>query len=140
MPLRRGEERPLPSTDPQAADWSLHIETLQTQSRLAWLAKDIPGLRQLWSAELLVNTPNGRVLRREDVLERLARGVIAHVSDDERLEVLQRQGDIVVVMGCDVVVNPQSPQLVARRFTNVWQLGGASWQLIARHANAIGRS
>lgn len=140
MPLRRGEERPLPSTDPQAADWSLHIETLQTQSRLAWLAKDIPGLRQLWSAELLVNTPNGRVLRREDVLERLARGVIAHVSDDERLEALQRQGDIVVVMGRDVVVNPQSPQPVERRFTNVWQLGGASWQLIARHANAIGRS
>ncbi|PWV59569.1 uncharacterized protein DUF4440 [Plasticicumulans acidivorans] len=89
-----------------------------------------------------MNTPNGRVLRREDVLERLARGVIAHVSDDERLEALQRQrqGDIVVVMGCDVVVNPQSPQPVARRFTNVWQLGGASWQLIARHANAIGRS
>jgi hypothetical protein len=123
--------------DHSASEWRKQISGLQEQSRLAYLAKDIECLGRLWSDELIVNSPINRVLAKAEVLALLQRGVIEHSTYDEHVEVVQRQGEIVIVMGHDVVTNSASAPRVQRRFTNVWRTVGESWQLVARHANPI---
>lgn len=119
------------------SDWRAQIAALQEQSRQAYLAKDIDRLNRLWSDELIVNSPINRVLGKDEVLKLLQRGVIAHASYDEHIEVTARQGEVAIVMGYDLVTDAAAAPQVQRRFTNVWRAVGASWQLIARHANPI---
>jgi ketosteroid isomerase-like protein len=131
-PMARSE-----TADFSASDWQAQIAELQEQSRQAYLAKDIERLNRLWSDELIVNSPINRVLGKGEVLELLQRGVIEHASYDERIEATERQGEVVIVMGHDLVTDSSSTPQVQRRFTNVWRAVGESWQLVARHANPI---
>jgi ketosteroid isomerase-like protein len=126
---------PSETTDHSASDWRAQIAELQEQSRQAYLAKDIERLNRLWSDELIVNSPINRVLGKGEVLKLLQRGVIEHSSYDECIEVTERQGEVVIVMGHDLVTDSASTPQVQRRFTNVWRAVGESWQLVARHAN-----
>lgn len=122
----------------QQADWQSQLLDLENQARRAFLERNIERLKSLWSADLVVNSPINRVLARDEVFDLLRKGVIAHTSFDIHIELIKRQGDIVVVMGHDVVAgNPGSPS-IRRRFTNIWSRAGSSWQMIARHANPIG--
>jgi ketosteroid isomerase-like protein len=131
---------PSEPVDHLADDWRTQIAALQEQSRQAYLAKDVESLDGLWADELIVNSPINRVLRKAEVLTLLQRGVIAHLSYDERIEVTERQGEVVIVMGHDLVTNSASTPQIRRRFTNVWRAVGGSWQLIARHANHASQS
>lgn len=116
-------------------DWTAQIEHLEDEARLAFLARDIGRLEALWSEELAVNSPIGRVLDRPRVFELLQRGVIAHSSFELHVESVTRHENIVVVMGYDVVTEAPDSPAVRRRFTNVWQASGTSWRMVARHAN-----
>jgi ketosteroid isomerase-like protein len=118
--------------------WQQQIETRQEQNRAAFLNRDIDTLSRLWSDDFVVNSPFNRVNDKAQVLELLQKGVIAHSSYEEHVEVMKRSGDIVTVMGHDVVVNPPDTARVRRRFTNIWQATDGSWRLIARHANHAG--
>jgi len=126
--------------DPHQADWQRQIEELEDQSRQAFLEQDIDRLRILWSDDMVVNSPLNRVLDRNQVLDLLQRGVIRHSSFDVHIEVIRRHGDLVTVMGRDVVTDTPGAPPVQRRFTNVWCTAGGSWQLVARHAHPIGQS
>ncbi len=117
------------------ADWQARVRALEDQARLAFLAQDLDTLRVLWSDDLVINTPRDFVIDKRQALDHLARGVIAHTSYEEEIEVLQRHEDVVVVMGRDVVVGAPGSPPVHRRFTNVWRAEGGSWRMIARHAN-----
>lgn len=118
-------------------DWRQEIERVEEECRLAFLAKDLERLRQLWSQDLVVNSPFNRINDRAQVLELLERGVIRHLSQEQHIELIARHGDIVVVMGHDVVRNSPDGPLIPRRFTNVWSAADGAWQLIARQATHI---
>lgn len=117
--------------------WNDQIAALQEHSRQAYLSKDIATLNRLWSDDFIVNSPINRVLPKAEVLKLLEQGIIAHSAYDEHIETTVRQGDTVIVMGRDQVINAPSTPKILRRFTNVWRAQGDTWQLVARHANPL---
>jgi ketosteroid isomerase-like protein len=121
----------------QRSDWSSRIRQLEDEARQAFLAQDAARLRMLWSADLRVNSPLNRVLDREQVLDLLQRGIIHHAAYEIHIESIVRHGDVVIVMGHDVVANTPGSPPVHRRFTNLWRGDGESWLMIARHANPV---
>jgi Domain of unknown function (DUF4440) len=120
-----------------ATGWEQEIRTLEEQSRVAFLAGDIPTLDALMDDRLLVNSPLNTVNGKAKVLDLLGKGLIRHTRDDVEIESIARYGDVVAVMGRDTVDGPPSNVLTHRRFTNVWQLQDGTWRMIARHAQVI---
>ena len=119
--------------------WQQQISEIQDQARRAFLAQEIDELGLILSDDFIVNSPIGRILTKGETLNLLERGVIRHFSYDEQIEKMVRHGDLVVVMGHDVVTNtPGTP--TRRRFTNVWRETAGSWLLVARHAHHIAES
>jgi hypothetical protein len=117
--------------------WELEIRDLEEQGRVAFLAGDTATLHELWSDELLVNSPLNLINDKAKVLELLGAGRIRHTVDDVTIERVARYGDTVVVMGRDTVDGPPHGALMNRRFTNVWQASGNGWKMIARHAQVV---
>jgi len=122
---------------PRDTDWRREIEDLEEQGRRAFLAQDIPTLKRLMSDDFVVNSPLNRINTGDQVLDLLARGVIRHLSYDVHIELIQRHGDVVLVMGRDIVTNLPDGVALHRRFTNVWEPAGGSWRMIARHAQPV---
>jgi hypothetical protein len=124
-------------TAPALPAWEEEIRALEEKGRVAFLAGDTASLDGMWSPELLVNSPLNIINDKSRVLDLLASGRIRHTLDEVVIERVQRYGDVVVVMGRDTVDGPPSGALTDRRFTNVWQLQGDAWIMIARHAQVI---
>jgi ketosteroid isomerase-like protein len=120
-------------------DWRRRIAELQEEGRKAFLASDVERLRRIFADDLVVNSPILRVHDKNQVLDLLARGLVRHSSSVEHIEVMKRQGDLVTVMGYDVVTDPTDGKPVHRRFTNVWRADGDSWRLIIRYATPIAK-
>jgi ketosteroid isomerase-like protein len=120
-----------------SSDWKAEIAAVEDAANEAFLKRDIARLEELFSDELLVNSPINVVNDKRKILELLGKGIIAHVSTTVRHELMRRDGDLVVVMGSDAVKNsPQEPTLT-RRFTNIWRREAGRWRLYIRHANVI---
>jgi hypothetical protein len=126
--------------DARQAVWQRQIGELQDQARRAFLSQDIDEMRLVLSDDFIVNSPLGRILTKAEMLDLLQRGIIRHYSYDEQIELMTRQGDLVVVMGHDAVTHTPDASPIRRRFTNVWRERAGSWQLIARHAHHIAES
>ncbi len=126
-------EKPIQG-DGQERDWRRQIEELPAEGNRAFLAGDAARLREMFADELLVHAPIHRVHDKKTVPDLLGRGVIRHASAVEHVEVVERRGDLVVVMGWDTVTGPPDGGTVHRRFTNVWHAHGSSWQLRVRQA------
>jgi hypothetical protein len=94
----------------------------------------------MFADELIVNSPLNRVTDKRQVLDLLGRGVIGHSSYVEHVEAIRRQGDLVTVMGSDVITDRPEEKPVRRRFTNVWRARGGRWELIIRHATVVGEA
>ena len=120
-----------------ATDWEQEIRTLEEQGRVAFLAGDTATLDAMWDSRLLVNSPLNLVNDKAKVLDLLGKGLIRHTRDDVEIEHIARYGDVVAVMGRDIVDGPPSNTLTHRRFTNIWQLQDRGWRMIARHAQVI---
>ena len=118
-------------------NWEDEIRAIEEEGRVAFLAQDVERLRGMFAEELAVNSPMNRINDREQVLDLLGRGIIRHESMEVTIERIDRHGDVVVVMGEDVVKNPGQPTPVRRRFTDVWRELGGSWKLVARQATHI---
>ena len=86
-----------------STDWQQEIERIEEECRLAFLAQDTASLRQLWSPELVVNSPLNRIHDCATVLDLLERGIIRHESLEQRIERMARHDNVVFVMGQDVV-------------------------------------
>jgi len=125
-------------TDSGSSTWEEEIRRIEEECRAAFLARDIGRLRGMWAETLAVNSPLNRIHDREQVLDLLARGIIRHETMEQTIERIVRHGDVVVVMGEDVVKNP-GEEPVRRRFTNVWRDFDGSWKLVARQATHIDR-
>jgi ketosteroid isomerase-like protein len=134
-----GEPESIPG-DGNDSDWKRQIAELEKQGVAAFLARDVETLARLFADDLIVHSPLNRVTNGQQVLDLLQRGVIGHGSYEEHIEAVQRHGDVVAVMGRDVVTNPPDERPVHRRFTNVWRADGGTWKLIIRHATALAGS
>src|ERR1043166_8880462 len=117
--------------------WEDEVRQIEEECRLAFLAGDIERLRKMWADDFAVNSPLNRINSGEQVLDLLQRGIIRHESMEQTIERIARHGDVVVVMGQDVVRNPGASAVIQRRFTNVWRDEGGAWKLIARQATHI---
>ena len=122
------------------SDWKNEIERLQSEGVAAFLARDLERLGRMFADELIVNSPLNRVTDKRQVLDLLGRGVIGHSSYVEHVEAIRRQGDLVTVMGSDVITDRREEKPVRRRFTNVWRARGGRWELIIRHATVVGEA
>jgi ketosteroid isomerase-like protein len=121
--------------DTEDSTWQQRITELEGDNCRAFLAQDIERLNELWSDELIVNSPINQIFEKQRVLDLLRAGVIAHSLLESRIEVIRRHGDIVVVMGGESVANSPAGPIFRRRFTNLWRMEGGSWRLFIRHAN-----
>ena len=117
--------------------WTEEVRALEEEGRRAFLSRDVDRLDALWSDQLIVNSPINRVHDRRQVLGLLRAGTIAHSSIESRVEAIERNGDLVIVMGSEQVTNSPGGPVIRRRFTNVWRAEGRSCRLVARHANVI---
>lgn len=120
------------------SSWEDEIRQIEDECRLAFLARDVERLRQMWADDLAVNSPLNRINNRDQVLDLLQRGIIRHESIEQTIEQVARHGDVVIVMGQDAVKNPGAPAVIQRRFTDIWRDAGGTWKLIARQATHIG--
>lgn len=121
---------------PQPA-WQAEAIALEKENCRAFVGHDIGRLDQLWSDDLLVNSPINRIHDKRRVLELLQSGVIAHLTYETDIEVARRDGDILTVMGSETVTNDAQSPAIRRRYTNVWRREGDAWRLFLRHANVI---
>jgi hypothetical protein len=125
------------SSAPGSAPVGAGVIDLEREHTRAFLERDIARLDELWSDQLVVNSPMNRVLEKRKVLELLGAGVIAHHTYDVEIEFVRETGDALVVMGSDrVTMKPDSPVL-RRRFTNVWRREDGRWRMFARQANPV---
>jgi hypothetical protein len=110
---------------------------VEEAANAAFLNRDFGRLDELFSDELLVNSPINIVNTKSKLLELLNTGVIGHVSSEFKHELIRRDGDLVIVMGSDTVKNSHTEPPLRRRFTNNWRREGERWRLYVRHANVV---
>ena len=121
------------------------IRALEQKERQATLLKDTATLRELWSEDLMVNSPFNRVVRGgKNTLDRPVITTLKYASFERNIEDVLVKGDLAVSMGNEVVVEmPTSGKpgrTVRRRYTNIWQKENNQWKLTARHANVLSAS
>jgi len=119
------------------SDWEKEIRALEKEGCRAFIARDLGRLEVLWSDDFIVNSPINRVQDKQRVFDLLRAGTIAHSTLESEIDLIQRFGDLVVVMGSDRVTNSPDGPVIKRRFTNVWRLEEGSWRLFVRHANVV---
>ena len=74
---------------------------------------------------------------------RFRNGALAHSEYDRKIEEAYVSGDVVVLMGEEVVVMRGSNQAnvgekMRRRFTSAWRKNNGQWQQVARQATNVG--
>lgn len=99
-----------------------NLEELEGQS---WVKKDTTTLFQLFSPQLVVNTPLNRCATLQDIKRLTRMSKIDIASSEKLIEKISFINDMAVVMGQDVV-KPQggmqdAGKTVTRRYTDVWQ-------------------
>jgi ketosteroid isomerase-like protein len=124
--------------DAQDSAWRAEIVSLEYDANQAFLERDLERLDQLFSDELVVNSPINMVHDKKKLLELLGKGIIGHVSSTIQHELIRKDGDVIIVMGSDAVRNAPSEPMLRRRFTNIWRKECGGWKLYVRHANVIG--
>jgi hypothetical protein len=128
------------SQNDQDSDWRVEIAALENEASQAFVDRDMERLDRLFSDELVINSPINRVNDKHKVLELLRTGVIGHVFCRLQHELIRRDGNLIIVMGSDVVQNSPTEPSVLRRVTNVWRNEEQGWRLYIRHATIVGEA
>ena len=103
----------------------------------AFEEQDVEAVAAVFAEDLIVNAPNNLVLRLEDVLGFFRAGRMNYEDAEETIEGLDARGDVVVMMGGEVI-KPRSSaanagMTVHRRFTDVWRKDpDGKWRLTIR--------
>lgn len=126
----------------QGSEDEAAVRRLEDQERSAVLSGDVAALTLIWSEQMMVNSPLGRVsANRGETFRLMQAGVIRYKVFERDIENIRVNADLAVVMGSETVVPdgtaPGAGQRIKRRFTDVWQRNGAGWRMVARHANNI---
>jgi ketosteroid isomerase-like protein len=113
------------------------VRRLDAEEANAVLRSDYARLDELWAEDFVVNNPINTVGMART--SRLRMGGITYSSFVRVPEFVSVRGDIVIIMGHEIVVpRPPSPaagQTQNRRFSNFWMKTAQGWRLSARHAN-----
>jgi ketosteroid isomerase-like protein len=137
IPLGCGRPAPLSS----GGDWEQQIRSAEEHHRKAFLAKDVAALDSLFADDFIVNSPQNRIIEKNELLGMVRGGALAISTFEQKIESVRRFGDLVVVMGEDRVVyaapSPAAGQTHRRRFTDLWQLRRDTWSFIGRQASII---
>jgi ketosteroid isomerase-like protein len=126
----------------QDASVEATVRALDQQTVQAVLIKDTMTLLKLWAPDFTVNNPMNEIAKGgRNTLDRPVMNQPAYASFVRNVEHVMVKGDVVLLMGNEVVVTKGTDaapgRTINRRFTNIWQKQGADWKLIARHANEI---
>lgn len=117
------------------------IRKLENTEGQAWVKKDSIVLLQLFSPNLVVNTPLNRVATL-DMIKKLMRAGKIDISYSEKvIEKISFVNGMAVVMGHDIV-KPQGAmedagKTVTRQYTDIWIKDKAAWRLTIRQATNI---
>jgi len=117
------------STPDQHSNWQSEIASVEHDANRAFLDRDLARLDELFSDDLVVNSPINLINDKKKILELLGKGIIGHVSSTIHHELIRRDRDLVIVMGADAVKNSPTGPTLRRRFTNVWRNEGGRWRL-----------
>jgi ketosteroid isomerase-like protein len=109
----------------------------------AAVSDDHAAFAALLADDLAVNNPQNGVSVRGATAERSAAGQISYTHYDRTIEYAGLRGDMILVMGEEVVLPREegaaSAQTVHRRFTDLWKQVDGRWRLTARRATIIAR-
>ena len=117
------------------------IRNLEKMEGDAFVKKDTATLFNLFSPQLVVNTPLNRVATLEDIKRLLRIGKIDLTSSGKNIEKITFINNMAVVMGQDII-KPQGAmegagKIVSRRYTDVWIKEESGWKLTVRQATNI---
>lgn len=105
---------------------------------VAILAEDLRAFGDSLAVDVIVNSPLGTINRRADTLAAFGRGFIRYSSFDRRIEYAGKLGDLVVIMGEEILAPkdkaPNAGKIVHRRFTDIWRNEQGVWRLALRQA------
>ena len=119
--------------------WENEIRAREDEAVTAFRQANLGALDRLMADGYLVNSPVQRVIPKCELFELLRSGRLQHLTYTCAIEAIQRHGDVVVVMGHDVVTDPPDGAITRRRYTNIWRRDTGAWRAIARHAHALSR-
>ncbi|MBN2972266.1 nuclear transport factor 2 family protein [Roseomonas aeriglobus] len=103
----------------------------------AMMAHDAAGVRAVWAEDFVVNSPDNRVLTREQVIEAMESDFLNYKDFRKHISFIGEKPEVTVVMGYDTMVplkGPGAGKQVMRPFTDVWAKRSDGWRLIARQA------
>jgi Domain of unknown function (DUF4440) len=111
----------------------------------AALTGDLATLRQLLSAELVVNDPGNRIRRRDDLIALFEQRAVSYSSVSSTVEFVEQLGDLVVVMGTQETVLEGAPPgapwppgtRLCRRFTDIFRQESGAWRLLVRQSTVF---
>ena len=117
------------------------VTKLDNQEREAIIRADTVALLRLWSPDIIINNPQNRISTLAQVMARIRHGQIDYTSFDRTIEKISVKGDVVMLMGQEVL-KPENKadyvgKTVTRRFTNVWMRSAGAWRLVARQATIV---
>jgi len=127
-------------------DLEASLRAADAQQLQAIMTRDDKAMATMAHANLRINAPTGRILKREELLSMMASGEIATERFERTPESVTITGNLGVVMGGEIVVptaTSTSGQMfgagktLQRRYTNVYLLEQGAWKFIARHANVV---
>ena len=117
------------------------IKILEAAQVKAILESDTVTLKKIWADEFHVNSPANNVVNRDQVIGRIKSTFIDYSMYEQEPEYYGVFGDVVVVMGKEIVVpigdNPDKGKTITRRYTDVYKNINGEWKEISRHANII---
>lgn len=125
----------------QNHDIEAEIRKLEQIEVQAVLSRDTTTLLKLWDKNFIVNSPeNVIVVAGKTTVDRpfLKKPRTSFTREVEKVTI---RGAFAFSMGSETVVpagdQPNSGQIVKRRYTNIWEKQDNGWKLVARHANVI---
>lgn len=109
----------------------------------AAVSDDHAAFAALLADDLVVNNPQNGVSVRGVTRQRSTAGQISYASYDRVIEYAGMRGDMVLLMGEEIVL-PRTPDGAAvrpvyRRFSDLWKPIAGGWKLTARQAKVIPR-
>jgi hypothetical protein len=107
--------------------------------------EDVGAQQSFMHPNYIINSPANEVQRKQQVVERLARGQLASESFEREIEGIAITDRVGVVMGREMVTPAADSRLgklypgmvLERRFTNVFLWEDGRWQFLARHASIV---
>lgn len=98
---------------------------------------DIDAVKSVWAEDFVVNSPDNRVLNRDEVIAAMNQDLLAYRDFKKNIRFVGEKPGMVVVMGFDTMIplnGPGAGKQVMRPFTDVWAKRGEAWLLVARQA------